>query len=440
MMEGMEQGGDGGIGRIRELEAELERLQAEKTRLEAAAGLRYHNLFENSPVSIWEEDFTGLLPWFAELRKQGVEDLEAYLDEHPEEIVGAASRVHIVGVNRAARDLLGLAPDASLEGSFGRIFKQETTTIFSRELVGLWHGDSDMVFEHSGRRADGELYHYLLHMHVPVLPAPEGTRKNLESERDLDLGCVIVAITDITALKRAETLQAEVERMTCHDLKTPLQLVIGMPDVLLAEPDFDEVHRNCLQQVQEAGYRMLEMINLTLDMHKMEQGGYSYTAVPVDMVRQALRVAEELSPVLRSGRVRVEILHKGEPAGMGRFSVMGEELLCYSILANLIKNAVEATPRGGIVCVDMIQRDGACITSIHNPMPVPEQVREIFFDKFSTAGKANGAGLGTYSARLMARSLGGDVTMRTDNEGTMLRVMLPADNQGAYAHSQEART
>jgi len=65
--------------------------------------------------------------------------------------------------------------------------------------------------------------------------------------------------------------------------------------------------------------------------------------------------------------------------------------------------------------------------SIHNQGVVPEQVREDFFEKYATFGKRHGTGLGTYSARLIARTLGGDVTMDTSEAGgTTLTVTLPA--------------
>ena len=57
---------------------------------------------------------------------------------------------------------------------------------------------------------------------------------------------------------------------------------------------------------------------------------------------------------------------------------------------------------------------------------VPAQVREIFFDKYATYGKIQGTGLGTYSARLIARTQGGDVAMDTSEDaGTTVTVTLP---------------
>jgi CheY-like chemotaxis protein len=108
-----------------------------------------------------------------------------------------------------------------------------------------------------------------------------------------------------------------------------------------------------------------------------------------------------------------------------------EELLCYSLLANLVKNAVEASPQGGRVLLLAEGGDGAVRLHIHNEGEVPAAVRSRLFQKYVTAGKASGSGLGTYSARLMARVQDGDVGMRSSAaDGTTLTVTLRAAPQG----------
>ena len=65
--------------------------------------------------------------------------------------------------------------------------------------------------------------------------------------------------------------------------------------------------------------------------------------------------------------------------------------------------------------------------SIHNLGVVPAGVRAAFFEKYATSGKVGGFGLGTYSARLMARVQEGELTMESSEEaGTTLRLRLPA--------------
>jgi signal transduction histidine kinase len=69
---------------------------------------------------------------------------------------------------------------------------------------------------------------------------------------------------------------------------------------------------------------------------------------------------------------------------------------------------------------------------IHNPLAVPPKVRAHFFEKYITAGKPQGTGLGTYSALLLTRVQNGELRMETsDQTGTTLHLQLPRPPQWA---------
>ena len=93
---------------------------------------------------------------------------------------------------------------------------------------------------------------------------------------------------------------------------------------------------------------------------------------------------------------------------------------------NLVKNAVEASPKEGRVTVTCQTEPGALCIIIHNAGAVPEAVRDRFFEKYATAGKVCGTGLGTYSAQLIAKAHGGRIELATSEaEGTRVTVVLP---------------
>lgn len=95
------------------------------------------------------------------------------------------------------------------------------------------------------------------------------------------------------------------------------------------------------------------------------------------------------------------------------------------MLSNLILNGLQASPSGGSISVVLKKNDTITIT-IHNQGEIPESLRERFFDKYSSSNKITGTGLGTYSARLIARTHGGDITFNTETPGeTSVTVTLP---------------
>jgi signal transduction histidine kinase len=95
------------------------------------------------------------------------------------------------------------------------------------------------------------------------------------------------------------------------------------------------------------------------------------------------------------------------------------------MLSNLIANAIEASPPAKIVTIDL-HKNRESIIAIHNAGSIPIEIRHRFFEKYATAGKPTGTGLGAYSALLMAKAHGGTIDMETsDEDGTRLRVHLP---------------
>ncbi len=243
--------------------------------------------------------------------------------------------------------------------------------------------------------------------------------------------CVIESFVDITEHKKLESLRADVERMTRHDLKAPLTGIIGLPDVLMDDPDLPEHMRSMLGLIKESGLKMLGMINLSLDLYKMETGTYVLVPRPVDLCRVLESVAGDLAPLTRAKQVAIVFETDGAPGLTGPVIVLGEELLFFSLFANLLKNAVEASSQGGQVAVSVVGRDMVWVT-LSNDGAVPADIRDRFFEKYATSGKAGGTGLGAYSARLIVESLGGTIGFVSDEAaGTTLCCMLPRPAEAA---------
>jgi PAS domain S-box-containing protein len=226
-------------------------------------------------------------------------------------------------------------------------------------------------------------------------------------------------------LKENVRLREEVERIGRHDIKTPLNSIIAVPRLLREErtlsPDQDEL----LGVVERAGYRILSMVNLSLDLYKMENGSYIFRPDAVDLRDLVDKVWADLRSHAASKQVSLHVAESDAPP-----HAWAEELLCYSLLANLLKNAVEASPAGSQVGVTFAHEGDEVLARIHNAGEVPAAVRDHFFQKYATAGKASGTGLGTYSARLMARVQDGDLTMASGDGGTTLTVRLRAAAAG----------
>lgn len=234
-------------------------------------------------------------------------------------------------------------------------------------------------------------------------------------------------------LLRLNKMRDDVDRIVRHDLKNPLNGILGVAQLLRMEPELPETVKEYTPVLEQSGYTMLHMINNSLDLFKMEEGTYEVKAAPLDC-RELLKsiLAEFESSKKQKG---LEIRLNQEPVDAIQ-PVMGEKDKVHSMFSNLIKNAVEASPENETVTITIAPKNmkntgkeperGYLSVDIHNMGTVPEDIRSRFFERYATSGKQHGTGLGTYSAALIARSHGGSIDFTTsEEEGTHVTVDLP---------------
>jgi len=228
-------------------------------------------------------------------------------------------------------------------------------------------------------------------------------------------------------LIEAVQLREEVDRITQHDLKSPLNIIVGVPQILLMSHHYNEKEKSLIQDVESAGRRMLDMINMSLDLYKMEQNTYQYFPAPVDLISALGDVLTELGMAASDKKIKFTLLIEGIPPKTHQtVEAMAEELLCYSMFANLIKNAIEASPDGGEIVIALEHEGDEIGVFIENAGEVPASIQDRFFDKMITEGKSGGTGLGTYSARKMAETQLGRIVLDASKPGyTTVRVFLP---------------
>ena len=229
-------------------------------------------------------------------------------------------------------------------------------------------------------------------------------------------------------LKENIDLREQVEQISRHDLKNPLQIILSAAEILTFEMPLEKKEMDELIQEQvDACYTMLNMINRSLDLYKMETGNYSLNARQMDILPSLDRVLLGVRDIIQSMDLKVVVsINSQSRVSNDRFEILCDELLFYSMMSNLIKNAAEASPKGGILLISFSKNE--CITiHIQNQGAVSPEIRNRFFEKFVTFGKYSGTGLGTYSARLMAEIHGGKINLLTSDEEdeTTIVINLP---------------
>jgi PAS domain S-box-containing protein len=232
---------------------------------------------------------------------------------------------------------------------------------------------------------------------------------------------------DVTERKQAEDARRDMELMLQHDMRSPLQGVIQLPLALSEDENLDPRQRRLLGVVSNCGRRMLRLIEFFMSLGKLETGLYRPVSEPVDLVAVCREIVEEFSEKAKNLDVAFALASEGgELMADEALIVKGDKLLCFILFENLLINALEASPPGAAVEISFRRLGKTALAAIHNLGAVPEEIRSRFFEKYATCGKPGGTGLGAYSARLIAESLGGAISLRTgEDEGTTLAVTLP---------------
>lgn len=229
-------------------------------------------------------------------------------------------------------------------------------------------------------------------------------------------------------LIKAGELREEVERIMQHDLKNPLHIIIGCTTLLRDELELNEEHKEFIESIVDASYRILKMIDSSLDLYKMETGAYRFVPDYFNVTPAINRNWESCSKKFQYKSLDFSLtIDNKKVDGKLEYKLWGEELLVYSLLGNLILNATAAAPKNTTISVSLNRKDDAFEMEIHNQGAVPEEIREQFFDKYATSGKTSGTGIGTYSASLIAKIHGGNISMSSSEaDGTTITIHLPA--------------
>lgn len=388
---------------------------------------RYRDLFTNSPVSLWEEDFSAVKQALESLRP-GVADLPAYLAENPHAVQAMAALVRILDVNEASLLLHRARSREQLMGQLADTFTPSSYDAFRRQLLAIWHDECELALEAEVRSLDGDVREVVVRWYVPPL-----YRESLSR--------VIVSLEDVTDRKAAERsltitveklMQAnsELERLTfiaAHHLQEPVRAAISFSQLLERRlgGHIDAEVTEYLGFLVKAARRMQDQVRGLLDYAQSGQVSGNFAAV--DMAAAVGAACETLSDVIADSGASLDL----QPLP----TVNGDFALLSLVFRHLIGNAVkfrrpDVAPRIGISAT----RRGEVweFAVADNGIGFDEAFSASIFQVFGRLhGPAEypGAGIGLAVCKRIVELHGGRIrASATLGEGATFHFTLPAND------------
>jgi PAS domain S-box-containing protein/putative nucleotidyltransferase with HDIG domain len=177
----------------------IARKQAEQAEREQEE--RYRDIFESSPISLWEEDFSEVKAYLENLRKAGIRDFRKYFELHPEDVEECTRLIKVLDVNQATLRLLEAESKEYLLANTVRIVGHESGDLIKDELVAI--ADGKLEFEGSGvsHKLSGGRIEFVLRWSIS--PAYANSLKR-----------IIVSVVDVSEHRRNEVrVQSQLRRL-----------------------------------------------------------------------------------------------------------------------------------------------------------------------------------------------------------------------------------
>jgi len=240
---------------------------------------------------------------------------------------------------------------------------------------------------------------------------------------------------------REEALEANKAKSTflsnmSHDIRTPMNAIVGMTAIAMTHIEDREQVQNCLRKITLSGKHLLGLINDVLDMSKIESGKMTLTA-------ERISLREVVEGVV--GIVQSQIRGKSQNFNVHISNIIAEDVYCDSVrlnqvLINLLSNAIKYTQEGGSIQLSLYQEQAPeemgegyirnHITVKDNGIGMTPEFVEHIFESYSRAdskrvNKTEGAGLGMAITKHIVNAMDGTITVESEpKKGTTFEVTV----------------
>jgi PAS domain S-box-containing protein len=383
--------------------------------------------------------------------RESEERLRSILDHVPLGVMFLDPQGHVIECNPRFAAMVGSTP-ARLRGAAvaDHVHPDDLPRVQGLRRELLAGGGTCMLESLRLRRGNGQ--EMQVRVSANALRSPEGRMLRLVGVVE-DITEHLRLLDSERALQRAEAAnraKSEFLSRMSHELRTPLNAMIGFAQLLglSREPGLAPQQREWAQQIQRAGWHLLEMINETLDLARIESGAVKLETAPLALAPLVTACrAMVATPAAQRGILIEETLDAQAGA------VLADAMRVRQVLTNLLSNAVKYNVDGGRVSVTTRRRsqpggDVIEIAVADTGLGMTAEQQTALFQPYNRLGRENtgieGTGIGLVISRRLAELMNGTLEASSEaGRGSIFTLSLPAAAAAelppaVYSHSAPA--
>lgn len=295
--------------------------------------------------------------------------------------------------------------------------KNEETIVMEYQMKdGNWH---KLRFIEKKRDKDGNLTH--------VLCAIRSISDVKKKEQEL--------LHQVAEARKDAALKSRFLSNMSHDIRTPINGIIGMTELADRYPDNPEIQKKCREKLLESARYLVSMVNDILDMNKLETEKFVENDIPFNLAAVLNRINTDQQ--MHAGEKKIEYIVDWEKSELNHMYLMGNPVYIEKLLTVITDNAVKFTKPGGNVsvwCREISEDDERAFYEFgcsDNGIGMSEEFAGHAFEMFSQENKTSrtqyeGTGLGLSIAKKITERLGGTIKIKSKKGcGTTVIMTIP---------------
>ena len=295
--------------------------------------------------------------------------------------------------------------------------KNEETIVMEYQMKdGNWH---KLRFIEKKRDKDGNLTH--------VLCAIRSISDVKKKEQEL--------LQQVAEARKDAALKSRFLSNMSHDIRIPINGIIGMTELADRYPDNPEIQKKCREKLLESARHLVSMVNDILDMNKLETEQFVENDISFNLAAVLNRVNTDQQ--MQAGKKRIDYVVDWKKSELNHMYLMGNPVYIEKLLTVITDNAVKFTKPGGNVsvwCREISEDDERAVYEFgcsDNGIGMSEEFAGHAFEMFSQENKTSrtqyeGTGLGLAIAKKITERLGGTIEIKSKkNCGTTVTMTIP---------------